>query len=173
MEGKITMKYIKALGYIAAADILSLFISLTLASSSSSIIRLISAVGTTGILICLLASFAIRTAKEDLRQERITGTRTRLFVPVSVGAVTSLPALASWILLYISRSTGSFDFYKWHKLLNAYFLQIYNFINSDASVSALSGGQLMAMLGLVFVPFAAFNAAYFLIYKGIISFTDK
>ena len=167
------MKYLKALGYITAADILSLFISLTLASSSSSIFRLISAVCTTGILICLLASFAIKTAKEDMRLERITGTKTRLFVPVSVGAVTSLPALASWILLYISHSTGSFDFYKWHKLLNAYFLQIYNFINSDASAAALSGAQVMAMLGLVLVPFVSFNAAYFLVYKGIISFTEK
>lgn len=166
------MKCLKALGYIAAADVLSLFVGLTLASSSSTFIRLISAVCTAGILICLMVNFAVNTARSDLKNERISGSETNHAVTAAAGVTASLPAVISWILLYISHSSGSFDFYKWHKLINAYFLQVYNFINSDASAAALSDAQVMAMLILAAVPCLTFIIAYFLVYKGIVS-SDK
>lgn len=156
------MKYIRALGYVIAAEILSLFIGLTLAMYSSFAIRCISAVCTIGILICLVANFAINTASDNLKNERISGKKASHIQPLMLGITVSLPALASWILLYISHLTAAFDFYKWHKLLNAYFLQIYNFINSDASSTALTSGQIYIMLIFVFIPFLTFISTYYL-----------
>lgn len=167
------MKYIKALGYIAAAEVLSLFIGLTLASSSSIFIRLISTICTVGILICLMINFAVGTARDDLKSERINGSKTNHAVTLTVGMTVSIPALASWIILLISHSSDSFDFYRWHKLLNAYFLQIYNFINPDASSAALQSSEIMIMLAPVFIPFLTFTATYFLIYTNILPYSKE
>lgn len=167
------MKCLKAIGYIAAADVLSLFVGLALASSSSTFIRLISSVCTVGILVCLMVNFAVNTARSDLKSERISGSATNHAITAATGITASLPAFISWIVLYISHSSGSFDFYKWHKLINAYFLQIYNFINSDASTAALSDAQIIAMLGLAVVPCLTFMIAYFLAYKGIVGSERK
>lgn len=166
------MRHIKALGYILAAEILSLFIGLTLASSAMPLIRFISALCTVGILICLMANFAINSATEDLRTERSGEGKISPLVPVTTGITATLPALASWIVLFVSRSSQGFDFYKWHKLLNAYFLQIFNFINSNAETSALSMGELFTMLPLAFIPCIAFTVTYFLVYKGVIKATN-
>lgn len=158
------MKYSKALGFVIAADILSLFIGFTLAGSSGGFMRLISAVCTTGILICFMVSFAVKSADEDKRHERSTGSKTAFTVPLLQGAAASLPAAVSWLLLLVSHTTHAFDFYRWHKLLNAYFLQIFNFINPDASTASLSSGDVLLMLPLVFVPALSFTSAYFFSY---------
>lgn len=167
------MKYLKAIGYIAAAEVMSLFIGLTLATSSTAVIRFICAVCTIGILVCLLASFGWKSASEDMKRERSEGIKTSPIIPVTVGITSSLPAIISWIILFISHSTGGFDYYKWHKLINAYFLQTYNFINSDASTSALTDTQVMIMLPLVIIPFLAYIIPYALVRKGIISESAK
>ena len=173
IERKIFMKFLKAFGFVIAADILCLFIGVTLASSSSGFMRLICAVCTVGILICLLASLAMKTAREDLRQERITGNKTNPVTAVLCGVTASLPAAVNWMILYIAHSSGSFDYYKWHKLLSAYFMPVCNLINDDASTSALSGSEVMLMLPLVIIPFLAYTVSYFLAYKGIISETKE
>lgn len=167
------MKYIKSLIFIAAAEILSLFLGLTLAGSSSVFMRSVSAVCTAGILICLTVNYAMSVAKEDLRLERVNGTKTPAAAAFALGGIMSAPSIISWIILKISHISGSFDFYRWHKLLNAYFLQLYNFINSDAETAALTPGQVNIMLLPAFIPFAAFIAAYFLVYKGVISESEK
>lgn len=154
------MKHIKIIGYVFAADILSLFIGLTLASSSAVFMRVISAVCTTGILICFMASHGLKSAREDMRLERTGETVFSPAEPIFLSLTASVPAAASWILLFISHSTASFDFYRWHKLINGYFLQIYNFINSDASAKALSQGQLFMMLPLMLVPALSFGISY-------------
>ncbi|MGN0580078.1 MAG: hypothetical protein ACI4JE_04325 [Ruminococcus sp.] len=159
------MKILKSLVYLAAADILSLFIGLTLASSSLTVIRVICAVCTSGILVCFIASYAVRSAYGDRRNERISGKKISRTVIAAQGGILSLPPLVSWILLYISHSTDSFDFYRWHKLINGFFLQIYNLINSDASVSALNQGQIFLMLVLVPIPMICFFAAYTVAYR--------
>lgn len=163
------MKIVKALSYLFAAEIMSLFIGLTLAGSSSTFMRLISAVCTSGILICLTANFAFNTSSEALRTERTNGTKTSTAFPFVIGGIMSAPLLISWIVLKISHVSGSFDFYRWHKLLNAYFLQIYNFINTNAETASLTSIQIYLMLPLALVPFAAFTVTYFLVYKGVIS----
>ncbi len=163
------MKIVKALGYLFAAEIMSLFIGLTLAGSSSGAMRMFSAICTTGILVCLTINFALNSAKETLRTERTDGIKASPAPAFAIGGIMSAPLLVSWIVLKISHSTESFDFYRWHKLLNAYFLQIYNFINTNAETSSLTAAQVNLMFPLVLIPFAAFTSTYFLVYKGIIS----
>lgn len=163
------MKIAKALGYILAAEIMSLFIGFTLAGSSSVLIRIISAVCTTGILICLTADFALNTAREDLRLKRINNTKTNTFSAFAIGGIMSAPALISWCVLKLSHITGAFDFYRWHKILNAYFIQIYNFININAETSSLSASQINLMLPLAFIPFASFTITYFLVLKSAVN----
>jgi len=159
------MIYLKTLGITFAADILSMFISLTLASFSSTFIRLISAVCTMCILIFFISSFSIKFAHNKLRIARINKTKSSISSAIPIGLISSLPAAASWIILYISHSTGNFDFYRWHKIINAYFLQIYNFINSNASVTDLRNSQLALMLPLVFIPFLTVMISYTLVYR--------
>lgn len=154
------MKHLKLLGYVFAADILSLFIGFTLASSSAVFMRIISGVCTTGIIICFMASQGLKTAREDLRLERTGEAVHSPCEPVFLSLTASVPAMASWILLFISHTSQAFDFYRWHKLISGYFLQIYNLINSDASAKALASGEVMAMLPLAFIPAAAYGIAY-------------
>ena len=160
------MRIVKTLLYVFAADILSLFIGLTLASSSLFMIRLISAVCTSLILAVILSGLAITTANQDLKDERINHKKINMLIPVSMGIASSFPAAVSWCILKFSM--GRFDFYRWHKIINGYFLQIYNFIEPDASSSALSEGEVNIMLILIFIPMVTFLTAYFLVYKGII-----
>ncbi len=162
------MRHLKAIGYILASEILSLFIGLTLASSAMTFMKLICAVCTVGILICLMANFAMNTASEDMKKSRTENVKLSPLVPLTTGITASLPALASWIILFVSHKASGFDFYKWHKLLNAYFLQIYNFINSDASSSALTSAQVWLMLPLAVIPFTSYVIVYALTVKGVI-----
>lgn len=168
-ERKKFMKCLKALGFVIAADILCLFIGITLASSSSSFMRFICAVCTVGILICLMASLAMKTAREDLRRERVSGKKNSPVMAAAAGITASIPAAANWVILYISQTSGSFDYYKWHKLLSAYFMPVCNLINDSASTSALVTSEVMVMLPLVVIPFLAYIVPYSLAYKGIIS----
>lgn len=159
------MKILKTFLMTAAADVLSLFIALTLAGSSSGAVRVISAVCTTGILICVLGSFAVKTAKEDLKLRRIGETEVSSLMPLFMGMTASLPSLASWLILRFS----DMDFYRMHKLINGYFLQIFNFINPDASSSALTNSDIWTMLPFSFAPMAVFLLGYYLTHYGIIS----
>lgn len=159
------MKFLKTLGYAAAADILSLFVNLTLAGSSMTFMKIISAVCTVGILFCFMISHAVRCAKDDCRSERISKTATPALVPAIHGITAMLIPLVSWLLLFVSKATEAFDFYRFHKLINGYFLQIYNLINQNAETSALSMGQIGAMAALIPVPMIVFIAAYFISYS--------
>ena len=161
------MRFIRTLLYIAAADVLALFIGLTLAGSSNPLIRVVSAVCGTGIMVCLIASFALRTSYSDLKNERVTGKRTSPAAAAGMAATASLPGLFSWAVLRMTAGS-SFDFYRWHKLINGWFLQVFNLIQPDANSSALTDGQLWTMLPLALVPGAVFAAAYLLGYKGMI-----
>lgn len=159
------MRYAKPFAIALAADIFSLFIGLTLAGSSMPLIRGISAVCTVSILTVIMADFAVKTAGEDIKAKRNASDGKRLASAFVMGLSASAPAIISWILLYVSVSGRSFDFYRWHKIINGYFLQIYNFINSDADSSALSMNEVLMMLPLAFIPAAVFITAYILTFK--------
>lgn len=142
----------------AAADILALFIGMTLAGSSSDFIRVISAVCTFGILICILGSFANKSAREDVKNQRAGIADTSTVMPWLMGLTASMPGIISWLILRFS----SLDFYRWHKLINGWFLQIYNMINSNASSAALTPQQTMIMLPFAAVPMIVFMVGYFM-----------
>ncbi len=152
------MKILKTLAITAAADILSLFIGMTLAGSSSSAIRFISAVCTSGILMCILGSFAFRSAAEDVKNDRSGAAPYSAVTPWLMGLTASAPGVISWLILKFS----GIDFYRWHKLINGWFLQIYNMINSNASSAALTSRQLMIMLPFAAVPMVVFMVGYFM-----------
>lgn len=159
------MRYLRVILYLLAADILSLFVGLTLAGSANPLIRVISAICGAGIMLCLMASLALKTAAGDLKYERTTGTKTPLLLPAGMTVTALTVPLASWLVLRI----GSFDFYRWHKLINGWFIQIYNMIQPDASSAALSAGEIWAMLPLAFAPAAVFAVFYVLGCRGVIS----
>ena len=161
------MRYLRTLLILAAADVLSLFIGLTLAATANPLIRVVSAVCGSGIMICLMASFALKTAAGDLRSERASGKKTPLLHPIEMTAAALVPPLASWLVLRFSAG-GTLDFYRWHKLINGWFIQICNMINPSARAADLTSGQIWAMLPLAFVPAAVFACFYVLGYKGVI-----
>jgi len=159
------MKIVKSFLCVVSADILALFINLTLAGSSNPLLRAVCALCTSLILVCLVGSFAMKTAENDLRNERITKKITNPLVTFFTGIMASLPSLVSWLILKFSDT----DFYALHKVINGYFLQIYNFINSDAKSDSLTAVQIYMMFPLVFVPALSFFTPYLLVYKGVIS----
>ncbi|MBQ9894567.1 MAG: hypothetical protein IJM38_04200 [Ruminococcus sp.] len=147
-------KVLKSVLTVFAADILALFVMFTLAGSSAVIVRIISAVCGIGILTAVTGSFAYKCAEQDKNAKNI-------IVPaVSV----SLPGVISWGVLLVS-VMKKFEYYRWHKLLNGFFIQIFNFIEPDASSSALTVGEVLAMLPITVVPSAIFTAAYFIAHK--------
>ncbi|MCM1528587.1 MAG: hypothetical protein NC093_01160 [Alistipes sp.] len=152
------MKILKTLVMTAAADILALFIGMTLAGSSSELIRFISAVCTSGILMCILGSFAYKSAREDVKNQRAGIADRSPVTPWLMGLAASTPGIISWLILKFS----SLDFYRWHKLINGWFLQIYNMINPNASSAALTPQQKMIMLPLAAVPTIVFMVGYFM-----------
>lgn len=162
------MRYLRTLLYLAAADVLSLFVGLTLAGSANPLIRAISAVCGSGIMICLMASLALKTAAADLKDERVSGAKTPLLRPAGMTVTALLPPLASWLILRLSAGTA-LDFYRWHKLINGWFIQVYNMIQPDASSAALTDGQMWLMLPLAAAPAAVFAVFYVLGCRGVIS----
>lgn len=159
------MRYLKSLAMVLAADVFSLFIGLTLAGSSMPLVKGISAVCTVGILAVIMADFAVKTAREDIKNKRDVSERKKLASAFGMGFSASAPAFLSWIILYISVSCKEFNFYRWHKIINGYFLQIYNFINADANSSALSMNEVWMMFPFAFIPAAVLVIAYILAFK--------
>lgn len=159
------MKYLKSLAMVIAADVFSLFIDLTLAGSSMPLVKGISAVCTVGILVVIMADFAVKTARDDIKNRCDVSDGKKIVSAFGMGLSASAPAFLSWIILYISVSCKEFNFYRWHKIINGYFLQIYNFINADAHSSALSMNEVWVMFPLAFIPAAVFITAYILAFK--------
>lgn len=159
------MKCLKSLAMVIAADVFSLFIGLTLAGSSMPLVKGISVVCTVGILVVIMADFAVKTARDDIKNRRDVSDGKKIVSAFGMGLSASAPAFLSWIILYISVSCKEFNFYRWHKIINGYFLQIYNFINADANSSALSMNEVWVMFPLAFIPAAVFITAYILAFK--------
>ena len=148
------MKVVNVLLRLLAADILGMFINMTLAGSRSTAVRAVCAVCTAGILVTVLADHAVKAAHTDLKSRQGSAGM------ILAGAFASLPALISWIVLYVSAIGGGFDYYRWHKLINAPFLQYYNLIEHDALSSSLSLNELLMMLPTAAVPATAVIIPY-------------
>ncbi len=154
------MKLRKAMTYTGAADILSLFIAFTLAVSGRPAFRIASVFCTVGILFCLMAALAVKTAEYEAGRE--SAKKGRMPEPALTGIYVSIVPVISWILLCISRKYFP-GYFLVHKLLNASFIQIYNLMTPALSSSELTNGQL-ALMGLpALVPGAFFIASYIFI----------
>lgn len=150
------MKIINALIRLAASEVLCLFINFTFAASGSGFMRVLCLICTVLILVFVLADFSVKTAKEDIKSSKVNTVEM-----IKAGCAVMIPLAISWGLLMISAKSGSFDYYRWHKLLNAPFLQFYNLINSNAASSALKNSDLALMLLPLPLPALAVIVPYY------------
>lgn len=151
------MKFVRVWGRIAAAELLCFFINMTLAGSRSAAIRTVCLICTSLILVIVLADMSVKAAHDGINRRK-----TEVFL---AGAAASLPFLISWGVLCISAKGGSFDYYRWHKLINEPFLQFYNLIEPEVTVKALTSDELALMLVPTALPFAAVVVPYLWQYR--------
>ncbi|MCR4889738.1 MAG: hypothetical protein K5979_11265 [Ruminococcus sp.] len=153
------MRYIKILAYLASADILSLFVCISLAPFSGTFMRVISALCSTGIMICMLIAAAEKTAENDVKYCRREKKKISFACMTAMGTTASAVPFISWLILRLT-ADGKINFYTCHKLINGWFLPVYRYINPDAYAKNLTDTQIWLMLPLSFVPAIVFIIAY-------------
>ena len=153
------MRVFRAFVRYTAAQLLSLFVNIMLSAAGGTLISVICLVCTASVLICVLADFGIKEASADYKKEKRSesGASVRGMFGAAA-AVTAVP-LISRVLLCVSRG-GVFEFYGLFKLLDPSFLRLYNFIESSASATDISGGELAAILPVAAVPACALLLSY-------------
>ncbi len=156
--------YCKILVYVIAAELLTLFINLTLGFSSAVFVRIIAAVCTIGILAGLLIQAGYSIALTDKRAKREkTGRRSIL-----LGITAVLPFQLCWILLLLARvGTVPDDFYRTYKLLCAPFLPVCNLFSEGISAAGLNIMGLCTLQLLSWIPFLAVLCSYRATLQGI------
>ena len=91
------MRYIKILAYLASADILSLFVCISLAPFSGTFMRVISALCSTGIMICMLVAAAEKTAENDAKYCRREKKKISFACMTAMGTTASAVPFISWL----------------------------------------------------------------------------
>ena len=155
--------FAKAIGTYFFAEILCLFLALTLSAIGGGLAQLISCICTIGILVCLCINFAFNRAKTDQHQ-KIDGTVLRRFL--LSGAVT-LPYVIWGICLLLARGgilPGTF--YRWYKLLAAPFWQLCNLFSADVTAATLSWGKAGILVLADLLPFVVVWLTYTLTRRG-------
>lgn len=161
------MRTLKFFGIYMAADFMCIFVASVFAAASGTAAKVLSLIFTVSLLLIMLGSFTFKEVSGDMRKERAENRRAQFSDTAGIIAGSSAVSVISWMILLISKTAGA-DLYRWHKLLNAGFLQLYNLINPDASSDSLSMAQIMIMLLPAIVP-AVFTACLcMLIRKGFI-----
>ncbi len=152
------MRTLKAVLIYLAADVLCMFINITFSAFHNALFRMLCSVCTAGIMLALIGNYALSSAASDAKAERTSGSRKSIGALCDICGILAVPVL-SWGVLLASLG-GSFDFYRWHKVLNGGFLRMINFIEPDASSSAVSMTEALLMLPFVLIPVAAYTAVY-------------
>lgn len=164
---RLTSVILKGYGFLLFAEILCLFINLTLAVSSSNVFKILAVCCTAVIFVGIICNHGYNTAKNDKVLERrleVKFPNTRcIFAGLSM---TALYAFV-WVFLLLSKLGVIGDFYNAYKLINGQYLQLYNLIAPGTEISAVSMANLMLMLALTLVPFVAFIVSYKLTYNGV------
>lgn len=140
--------FLKSFLYLAAADILSLFVCFTLAGSGMVFMRIICTFCTMGIMFGVIADFAVKTAESDIKATKKDNKKRS---PFPIAFIISLPSLASWAVLRYSLRSG-LDFYRFYKLINGWCLQLLNLINSSSVTADLSEKEVLIMFPITFFP---------------------
>lgn len=157
--------FLKGVGTYFFAEILCLFLALTLSAVGGAVTRVISAVCTAAVLICLCINFAVNRGKEDKKREIPNRIGRRFFWSISVSALFLLLG----ICLLLSRCAVLPDgFYRWYKIFDAPFLQLCNFFSRDVMTHTLSWGAAVFLAVLNFLPFAVTWVTYDLTRKGFV-----
>ncbi len=159
--------YLKILGFVLLAEILTLFLNLTLAFSASVVFRCITSICTLGILTGLMAQAGYAIAKSDRKLLKENPNAVRPSKPIMLGMAAIFPFQFCWILLALAKF-GVLDssFYRIYKLLCAPFLQICNLICDDVTAQALPLWGLIVLALLTIVPYAAVVIAYQMTMRG-------
>lgn len=159
--------YCKILGFVLFAEILCLFISITLAFSSAVIFRIITSICTVGILIGLMAQAGYSIACADKKLQKQNPDAVKPSKPFLLGMLAMFPFQLCWIFLLLAK-LGSIDggFYRFYKLLCAPFLQVCNIICDDVTAQALPVWGMVVLQLLCWVPFAAVCTAYSMTIRG-------
>lgn len=157
--------FLKAIGTYFFAELLCLFLALTLSAIGGGLLRLVSCICTMGVLICLYINFAVNRAKSDQRKKN-NGTLLRRFL---LSGAAALPYVLWGVFLLLARGgvlPGTF--YRWYKLLDAPFLQMCNLFSADVTAASLSWGEtgILALLNLL--PFAVVWVTYTLTQNGFV-----
>lgn len=153
--------YCKILGFLLFAEILTLFINLTLAFSGSAVFRIITSICTLGILTGLMAQAGHSIGKSDRSLLKQNPDAVRPSKPLLLGMLAIFPFQLWWIFLALAKF-GVIDggFYRFYKLLCAPFLQVCNLICDDVTASSLPVWGLVVLAVVPVIPYAAVMIAY-------------
>lgn len=154
---------LKIFGLLVLAEILTLFINLTLSFSGHLLLRMICSLCTCGILAGLCGQAGYSTA-ETHRKQHISVKKSSI---LGLGFISSLPFLICWILLFCAKQNLIRpDFYRIYKLLCAPFWNVCNMFSTDISAVSLPFSGLLTLLILSFLPMTAFCTAYYMTCHG-------
>ncbi len=158
---------LKILGFLLFAEILTLFINVTLAFSGSWIFRLVTAVCTLAILAGLMTQAGHSIGKSDRKILKQNPDAVRSSKPLLLGMLAIFPFQLWWIFLALAKF-GVIDggFYRFYKLLCAPFLQVCNLICDDVTTASLPVWGLVVLALLTIVPYAAVMIAYRMTLRG-------
>lgn len=159
--------YCKVLGFLLLAEILTLFINLTLSVFTGTVFRVISSVCTVSILAAMMIQSGYNIGTEDKKRMKAGEFIPKPARPVLLGLTASLPMQLCWVLLLLAKC-GLFSdgFYRFYKLLCAPFLQICNLFSADVSAASLSWIALLVLALLSWLPAAALIVTYFMVMRG-------
>ncbi|MBE6875380.1 MAG: hypothetical protein E7496_01425 [Ruminococcus sp.] len=154
---------LKIFGSLILAEILTLFINLTLSFSGHLLLRMVCTVCTCSILAGLCGQAGYSTA-EAHRKQHLSLKKLQIS---GLGFISSLPFLICWILLLSARQNIiSAEFYRSYKLLCAPFLNLCNMFSTDVSALTLPVSGLITLLIVSFLPMLAFCTAYYMTVHG-------
>ncbi len=158
---------LKGYGFLLFAEILCLFLNLTLAVSPSNIFKIIAAFCTAVIFIGIICNHAHNTAKNDKVLERQFKTTFSGMRCILAGFSMTALYVVIWVFLLLSKLGFIGDFYNEYKLINGQYLQLFNLIWPGTEIADVSMSGVLIMLSFTIVPFVAFVTAYKLTYKGV------
>ena len=115
--------FAKGLGTYFFAEVLCLFLAVTLSAVGGGLFRLISCICTIAVLVCVCVNYALNRAKEDQHRKLPNTIGRQLFYSVAA----ALPFLVLGLTLCLAKAGVLPEhWYRWYKLLDAPFLQLCN-----------------------------------------------
>ena len=112
--------FAKGLGTYFFAEVLCLFLAVTLSAVGGGLFRLISCICTIAVLVCVCVNYALNRAKEDQHRKLPNTIGRQLFYSVAA----ALPFLVLGLTLCLAKAGVLPEhWYRWYKLLDAPFLQ--------------------------------------------------